>query len=85
LRRQLVVLDNVRTLHLSCSAAWISMMMRVNLCRYVFSGLSALLLTSCTHSPLPEVFGVTMVEETTCIGQGGRIVEGPDGAFCALG
>ena len=42
-------------------------------------------LSACTHSPLPEVFGVTMVEETTCIGQGGRIVEGPDGAFCALG
>jgi len=44
-----------------------------------------LLLSACTNSPLPEPFGVTMVEETTCIGQGGRIVVGPDGAFCAEG
>lgn len=44
-----------------------------------------LLLTACTQTPLPEPFGVTMVEETTCNGQGGRIVMGPDGAFCADG
>ena len=31
---------------------------------------------------VPEPFGVTMVEETTCIGQGGRIVMGPNGAYC---
>lgn len=31
----------------------------------------------------PQPFGVTMVEETTCVGQGGRIVMGPEGAFCA--
>ncbi|WP_159453088.1 hypothetical protein [Pseudooctadecabacter jejudonensis] len=34
--------------------------------------------------PLPEVFGVTMVEETTCIGNGGRIVVAEEGAFCDL-
>jgi len=54
----------------------------MHLIRAVFIGLS---LTACSQNSLPEVFGVTMVEETTCIGQGGRIVEGPDGAFCVLG
>lgn len=39
--------------------------------------------SGCTATALPEPFGVTMVEETTCIGQGGQIVMGPDGAFCA--
>ncbi|MBU2992682.1 hypothetical protein KO486_05605 [Octadecabacter sp. B2R22] len=34
--------------------------------------------------PLPEPFGVTMVEETTCNGLGGRIVMGSDGAFCLM-
>jgi len=42
-------------------------------------------LTACAQNPLPQPFGVTMVEETTCIGQGGQIVMGPDGAFCAQG
>lgn len=37
------------------------------------------------RAPLPDAFGVTMVEETTCIGNGGQIVMGPDGAFCAGG
>lgn len=39
--------------------------------------------SGCTATALPEPFGVTMVEETTCIGQGGQIMTGPDGAFCA--
>lgn len=43
-----------------------------------------LVVSACAKTPLPEVFGVTMVEETTCIGQGGRIVEGPEGPFCAF-
>jgi len=42
-----------------------------------------LALTGCAQTPLPDPFGVTMVEETTCNGQGGRIVMGPDGGFCA--
>ncbi|AKS45416.1 hypothetical protein SAMN05444287_0510 [Octadecabacter temperatus] len=42
-------------------------------------------LASCAKTPLPEPFGVTMVEETTCNGMGGRITMGPDGAFCAMG
>lgn len=39
--------------------------------------------SGCTGEQGPEVFGVTMVEETTCIGQGGQIVIGPQGAYCA--
>ncbi|WP_375281589.1 hypothetical protein [Pseudooctadecabacter sp.] len=39
-------------------------------------------LAGCAAPAGPEVFGVTMVEETTCIGLGGRIVVGPDGATC---
>ncbi|MCF2904598.1 hypothetical protein L0666_06335 [Octadecabacter sp. CECT 8868] len=35
-------------------------------------------------APLPEPFGVTMVEETTCNGLGGRIVMGSDGGFCSM-
>ncbi len=51
-------------------------------------GIIALVATAnCAPVPaqpsMPEAFGVTMVEETTCIGQGGQIVMGPDGAFCA--
>lgn len=30
----------------------------------------------------PEAFGITMVEETACVGGGGRIAMGPEGAFC---
>ncbi len=30
----------------------------------------------------PEPFGMTMVEETTCIGAGGRVVMGPEAAYC---
>ncbi|WP_296420232.1 hypothetical protein [Pseudooctadecabacter sp.] len=41
-----------------------------------------LLLAGCGAPAGPEAFGVTMVEETTCIGLGGRIVTGPDGAVC---
>jgi len=52
------------------------------LIRTVFIGVS---LTACAQNSLPEPFGVTMVEETTCIGQGGRIVVGPEGPFCAAG
>lgn len=33
-------------------------------------------------SQVPEPFGITMVEETACVGAGGRIVMGPEGAFC---
>jgi len=44
-----------------------------------------LTLSACANSPVPDAFGVTMVEETTCIGQGGRIVVGPEGAFCVQG
>lgn len=41
--------------------------------------------TGCTQTSMPEPFGVTMVEETTCIGQGGAIVMTPDGAICVGG
>jgi hypothetical protein len=43
-----------------------------------------MMLTGCAQT-VQHPFGVTMVEETTCIGQGGRIVIGPDGGFCAGG
>ena len=39
--------------------------------------------SGCTSTALPVPFGVTMLEETICIGQGGQIMTGPDGAFCA--
>lgn len=44
--------------------------------------LALFVLSACTVSPLPEPFGVTMVEETACVGSGGRIVMGAEGAFC---
>lgn len=44
---------------------------------------AGLALTACAQTTLPDRFGVTMVEETTCNGLGGRISMGPDGAFCA--
>lgn len=48
------------------------------------AALALLLCAACAQDPLPTRFGVTMVEETTCIGQGGQIVEGPDGPKCSL-
>ena len=49
----------------------------------LIAGFAVFALTACAQTSLPEAFGVTMVEETTCIGLGGQIVMGPDGAFCA--
>jgi hypothetical protein len=46
--------------------------------------LALMMLTGCAQT-VPHPFGVTMVEETTCIGQGGQIVMGPEGGFCAGG
>ena len=44
---------------------------------------AVLMLSGCAVAPPQvEAFGVTMVEETACVGEGGRIVMGPDGAFC---
>jgi hypothetical protein len=53
--------------------------------RVILAVVGALAATACTQNALPDAFGVTMVEETTCIGQGGQIVMGPDGAFCQSG
>ena len=47
----------------------------------------ALILMGCSLAAppqAPEPFGITMVEETACVGAGGRIVMGPEGAFCAM-
>ncbi|MEJ6510313.1 MAG: hypothetical protein QNL76_13220 [Octadecabacter sp.] len=52
---------------------------------YRLAALALLALIGYAKTSLPEPFGVTMVEETNCIGQGGQILEGPDGAFCAEG
>jgi len=57
------------------------------ICAFWVSLLAAM--TACApmtdRTPLPDAFGVTMVEETTCIGNGGQIVTGPQVAFCQGG
>ncbi len=55
---------------------------------FVWCAVAGCVLAGCAAGPedrhdIPAAFGVTMVEETTCIGQGGRIVVGPEGAYCA--
>jgi hypothetical protein len=52
---------------------------------YRLAALALLARIGCAKTSLPELFGVTMVEETNCIGQGGQILEAPDGPFCAEG
>ena len=44
-------------------------------------GITFVILTACAAPNSPEAFGITMVEDTACVGAGGAIVIGPDSPF----
>jgi len=48
-------------------------------------GIAFVMMAACAAPDSPEAFGITMVEDTACVGAGGSIVIGPDGPFCNEG